>query len=163
MKDMVIKVAVITVSDRSYRGEREDLSGKVLSQIAGQKLGQVVHYTIVPDELEIIKKEIIRCLDELKVDIVITTGGTGISNRDVTPEATEEVIEKEMPGISEIMRIKGFEHTPMSLLSRAKAGIRGKSIVVNLPGSPKAVEESLDYIIPALLHGIEILKGLSKE
>ena len=160
---MVIKVAVITVSDRSYRGEREDLSGKVLSQIAGQKLGQVVHYTIVPDELEIIKKEIIRCLDELKVDIVITTGGTGISNRDVTPEATEEVIEKEMPGISEIMRIKGFEHTPMSLLSRAKAGIRGKSIVVNLPGSPKAVEESLDYIIPALLHGIEILKGLSKE
>jgi len=163
MKDMVIKVAVITVSDRSYRGEREDLSGKVLSQIAGQKLGQVVHYTIVPDEVEIIKKEIIRCLDELKVDIVITTGGTGISNRDVTPEATEEVIEKEMPGISEIMRIKGFEHTPMSLLSRAKAGIRGKSIVVNLPGSPKAVEESLDYIIPALLHGIEILKGLSKE
>ncbi|MBA7595891.1 MAG: MogA/MoaB family molybdenum cofactor biosynthesis protein [Candidatus Cloacimonadota bacterium] len=160
---MTINVAVITVSDRSYRGEREDRSGKLLSEIVEQKLGNVLAYKVIPDEIEMIKREILRCVDELKADIVITTGGTGISERDVTPDATGELLEKEMPGISEIVRIKGYEHTPMSLLSRAKAGVRGKSIIVNLPGSPKAVEESLDYIIPALKHGIEVLNGLSKE
>ena len=160
---MTINVAVITVSDRSFRGEREDRSGKLLSEIVEEKLGKVLHYKVIPDEVDSIKKEILHCLDVLKADIVITTGGTGISERDVTPDATKELIEKEIPGISEIIRIKGFEHTPMSLLSRAKAGIRGESIIVNLPGSPKAVEESLDYIIPALKHGVEILKGLSKE
>lgn len=160
---MTINVAVITVSDRSYRGEREDRSGKLLSEIVEQKLGNVLAYEVIPDEIEMIKREILRCVDELKADIVITTGGTGISERDVTPDATGELLEKEMPGISEIVRIKGYEHTPMSLLSRAKAGVRGKSIIVNLPGSPKAVEESLDYIIPALKHGIEVLNGLSKE
>jgi len=160
---MTINVAVITVSDRSYRGEREDRSGKLLSEIVEQKLGNVLSCKIIPDEIEMIKKEILHCVDELKADIVITTGGTGISERDVTPDATGELLEKEMPGISEIVRIKGYEHTPMSLLSRAKAGVRGKSIIVNLPGSPKAVEESLDYIIPALKHGIEVLNGLSKE
>lgn len=160
---MTINVAVITVSDRSYSGEREDKSGKLLSEIVEQKLGNVLAYEVIPDEIEMIKREILRCVDELKADIVITTGGTGISERDVTPDATGELLEKEMPGISEIVRIKGYEHTPMSLLSRAKAGVRGKSIIVNLPGSPKAVEESLDYIIPALKHGIEVLNGLSKE
>lgn len=160
---MTINVAVITVSDRSYRGKREDRSGKLLSEIVEQKLGNVLTYKVIPDEIEMIKREILRCVDELKADIVITTGGTGISERDVTPDATGELLEKEMPGISEIVRIKGYEHTPMSLLSRAKAGVRGKSIIVNLPGSPKAVEESLDYIIPALKHGIEVLNGLSKE
>ncbi|MCK4583995.1 MogA/MoaB family molybdenum cofactor biosynthesis protein [candidate division WOR-3 bacterium] len=160
---MTINVAVITVSDRSYSGEREDRSGKLLSEIVEQKLGNVLAYEVIPDEIEMIKREILRCVDELKADIVITTGGTGISERDVTPDATGELLEKEMPGISEIVRIKGYEHTPMSLLSRAKAGVRGKSIIVNLPGSPKAVEESLDYIIPALKHGIEVLNGLSKE
>lgn len=160
---MTINVAVITVSDRSYRGEREDRSGKLLSEIVEQKLGNVLAYKVIPDEIEMIKREILRCVDELKADIVITTGGTGISERDVTPDATGELLEKEMPGISEIVRIKGYEHTPMSLLSRAKAGVRGKSIIVNLPGSPKAVEESLDCIIPALKHGIEVLNGLSKE
>lgn len=160
---MTINVAVITVSDRSYRGEREDRSGKLLSEIVEQKIGNVLAYKVIPDEIEMIKKEILHCVDELKADIVITTGGTGISERDVTPDATGELLEKEMPGISEIVRIKGYEHTPMSLLSRAKAGVRGKSIIVNLPGSPKAVEESLDYIIPALKHGIEVLNGLSKE
>lgn len=160
---MTINVAVITVSDRSYRGEREDRSGKLLSEIVEQKLGNVLTYKVIPDEIEMIKREILRCVDELKADIVITTGGTGISERDVTPDATGELLEKEMPGISDFVRIKGYEHTPMSLLSRAKAGVRGKSIIVNLPGSPKAVEESLDYIIPALKHGIEVLNGLSKE
>lgn len=160
---MIINVAVITVSDRSYKGEREDRSGKLLSEIVNEKLGNTIYYSVIPDEIDSIKKEIIHSVDELKADIVITTGGTGISKRDVTPDATDELIEREMPGISEIIRIKGFEHTPMSLLSRSKAGIRGKSIIVNLPGSPKAVEESLEYIIPALKHGIEILNGLSKE
>lgn len=160
---MTISVAVITISDRSYRGERDDKSGKLLSEIAGEKLGEVIYSSIVPDELDMIKREILHCVDEMKVDIVITTGGTGISERDVTPDATGELIEKEMPGISEIMRMKGYENTPMSLLSRAKAGVRGRSIIVNLPGSPNAVKESLDYIIPALKHGIEIMKGLSTE
>ena len=160
---MTISVAVITISDRSYRGERDDKSGKLLSEIAGEKLGEVIYNSIVPDELDMIKREILHCVDEMKVDIVITTGGTGISERDVTPDATGELIEKEMPGISEIMRMKGYENTPMSLLSRAKAGVRGRSIIVNLPGSPNAVKESLDYIIPALKHGIEIMKGLSTE
>jgi len=160
---MDIGVAVITISDRSYRGEREDASGPLLSRIVEEKLGKVLQYTIVPDEIESIKGEILACINTIKADIVITTGGTGISERDVTPEATEQIIERVMPGIAEIIRIKGFEHTPMSLLSRAKAGIRGKTIIVNLPGNPKAVEESLVYIIPALRHGIEILKGLSKE
>ncbi len=160
---MTISVAVITISDRSYRGERDDKSGKLLSEIAGEKLGEVIYNSIVPDELDMIKREILHCVDEMKVDIVITTGGTGISERDVTPDATGELIEKEMPGISEIMRMKGYENTPMSLLSRAKAGVRGGSIIVNLPGSPNAVKESLDYIIPALKHGIEIMKGLSTE
>jgi molybdenum cofactor synthesis domain-containing protein len=160
---MTISVAVITISDRSYRGERDDKSGKLLSEIAGEKLGEVIYSSIVPDELDMIKREILHCVDKMKVDIVITTGGTGISERDVTPDATGELIEKEMPGISEIMRMKGYENTPMSLLSRAKAGIRGRSIIVNLPGSPNAVKESLDYIIPALKHGIEIMKGLSTE
>ena len=160
---MTISVAVITISDRSYRGERDDKSGKLLSEIAGEKLGEVMYSSIVPDELDMIKREILHCVDEMKIDIVITTGGTGISERDVTPDATGELIEKEMPGISEIMRMKGYENTPMSLLSRAKAGVRGRSIIVNLPGSPNAVKESLDYIIPALKHGIEIMKGLSTE
>ncbi len=160
---MTISVAVITISDRSYRGERDDKSGKVLSEIAGEKLGEVIYNSIVPDELDMIKREILHCVDEMKVDIVITTGGTGISERDVTPDATGELIEKEMPGISEIIRMKGYENTPMSLLSRAKAGVRGRSIIVNLPGSPNAVKESLDYIIPALKHGIEIMKGLNTE
>ena len=160
---MTISVAVITISDRSYRGERDDKSGKLLSEIAGEKLGEVIYNSIVPDELDMIKREILHCVDEMKVDIVITTGGTGISERDVTPDATGELIEKEMPGISEIIRMKGYENTPMSLLSRAKAGVRGRSIIVNLPGSPNAVKESLDYIIPALKHGIEIMKGLNTE
>lgn len=160
---MEISIAVITVSDRSFRGEREDISGKVLSQIVGKELGKVIHSTIIPDEKEHIRKEIIHCVDELKVDVLLTTGGTGISDRDVTSDVTEGLIEKEIPGIPEIVRVKGFEHTQMSILSRGKAGIRGKTIIVNLPGSPKGVEESLGFIIPALKHGVEIIKGICKE
>jgi molybdopterin adenylyltransferase len=160
---MDIKVAIITVSDRSFRGAREDKSGPLLVRLAGEKLGKVIHSVVIPDEQAIIKGALLNCLDNLGADIVITTGGTGISKRDVTPEATGEVIEREMPGISEVVRMKGFGHTPLSMLSRARAGVRGKAVIVNLPGSPKAIEQSFDLIVPALKHSIEILKGLAVE
>ncbi len=160
---MDIYVAIITISDRSFRGERKDLSGPLLIKLAEEKLGKVVHATVIPDEPAIITGALINCADNVGADIVITTGGTGVSSRDVTPEATAAVIERELPGISEIVRMKGFNHTPMSLLSRAKAGTRGKTVIVNLPGSPKAIEQSFDLIVPALKHSVEILKGLSSE
>lgn len=156
-------VAVITISDRSFRGEREDASGPLLAKLAAEKLGKVIHATLIPDELAIITGALINCVDNLGADIVLTTGGTGVSSRDVTPEATAAVIEREIPGISELLRSKGFDHTPMSVLSRARAGIRGKSVIVNLPGSPRAVEQSLEVLAPALKHCVEILRGQSTE
>ncbi len=155
----MIKIGIITVSDRSFKKEREDLSGLLIHKMV-KKLGQVIDYRIVPDEKTVISQNIKDMIDKLKVDLVLTTGGTGLSPRDVTPEATAEVIEKILPGFSEIMRLKGFEKTPHALLSRAIAGVRGKSLVINLPGSPKAVEESLELILPAIPHALEVIKGL---
>lgn len=154
----MIKIGIITVSDRSFKKEREDLSGPLIKKIV-EKLGQIIDYRIVPDEKSTISQSIRDMVDKLKVDLVLTTGGTGLSPRDVTPEATEEVIERTLPGFGEIMRVKGFEKTPHALLSRAIAGVRGKSLVVNLPGSPKAVEESLKLILPAIPHALEVIKG----
>jgi len=155
----MIKIGIITVSDRSFKKEREDLSGLLIHKMV-KKLGQVIDYRIVPDEKTVISQNIKDMIDKLKVDLVLTTGGTGLSPRDVTPEATAEVIEKILPGFGEIMRLKGFEKTPHALLSRAIAGVRGKSLVINLPGSPKAVEESLELILPAIPHALEVIKGL---
>ena len=155
----MIKIGIITVSDRSFKKEREDLSGLLIHKMV-KKLGQVIDYRIVPDERTVISQNIKDMIDKLKVDLVLTTGGTGLSPRDVTPEATAEVIEKILPGFGEIMRLKGFEKTPHALLSRAIAGVRGKSLVINLPGSPKAVEESLELILPAIPHALEVIKGL---
>lgn len=153
----MIRVGILTVSDKASRGQREDLSGKVIREIVGQLPAQVVKYTVVPDDRARIEKELMRISEQ--VDLVLTTGGTGLSPKDVTPEATTRVIEKIVPGISEAMRMEGLKHTPYALLSRAIAGVRKTSLIINLPGSPKAVRENLEAILPAIPHAIETLKG----
>lgn len=153
---MKYKVAIITISDKGSKGEREDLSGKVIREIVAT-WADVISYKIVPDEKDQIKKAMIEQLD--KVDLILTNGGTGLAPRDVTPEATLEVIEKEVPGITEIMRLTGFQKTKTAILSRAVAGIKGRTLIINLPGSPKAVKESIEIIMDALPHAIDKLKG----
>lgn len=157
-----ISVGLIIASDKGARGEREDISGKVIEEKLVDIGGEVKHYFVVPDELDVISGKI-RELVNLGCDLIFTSGGTGWSKRDVTPEATLKVIEREIPGLAEIMRIEGYKRTPFSVLSRAVAGIVGETVVINLPGSPKGVRESLDLIMPVLLHGIGVLKGWDKE
>lgn len=155
----MINVGILTISDKGSRGEREDLSGKVIEEIVKKINGEVKYYQIVPDEKDIIQEELIKAVDILHLDLILTTGGTGLAKRDVTPDATLEVIEKEVPGISEIIRSESFKKTNRAILSRGMAGIRKESLIINLPGSPKGVRESLEIILDALPHGIEILKG----
>ncbi|MCS7233820.1 MAG: molybdopterin-binding protein [Synergistetes bacterium] len=157
-----LNVGVIVASDKGSRGERKDVSGKILEEKILEIGGEVTHYAIVPDELETITEKIKEFV-EAKCDLILTSGGTGWSKRDVTPEATRRVIEREVPGIPEIMRIEGYKSTPFAALSRAIAGIVGETLIINLPGSPKGVAESLDIIMPLLLHGIRVLKGRDKE
>lgn len=157
---MTISVGILTVSDRSYRGEREDLSGPLIRQlVTGRLEAEVKLEAVVPDERNVIADTLVVWCDEVGLDLILTTGGTGFAPRDVTPEATKDVIEKEVPGLAEAMRAEGLKATPHAMLSRAVAGIRGGSLIVNLPGSPKAVREGLEVILPAIPHGIEILKG----
>lgn len=159
----MIKVGIITASDKGSHGEREDLSAKVIEEIVAKIDGVVEKYTIVPDERYIISKTIVEFVDEYKLDLVLTTGGTGFSQRDVTPEATMDVIEKNVPGIAEAMRMKSLEITPRAVLSRAVSGIRKQTLIINLPGSPKGAREALGFVLDALPHGIEILKGTTGE
>ena len=159
----MISVGILTISDKGSRGEREDLSGKKIKDIISKIDGKVKYYKIIPDEKELIKKELIKAVDEMHLDLVFTTGGTGLAKRDVTPDATSEVIEKSVPGISEMIRSESFRKTNRAILSRAISGIRGESLIINLPGSPKGVEESLEIILDVLPHGIEILKGQASE
>jgi len=159
----MIKVGILTISDKGSQGEREDLSGKVIEEVAKKINGEVKYYKIIPDEKDIIQEELIKTVDELHLDLILTTGGTGLAKRDVTPDATLEVIEKEVPGISEIIRSESFKKTDRAILSRGVAGIRKESLIINLPGSPKGVRESLEIILEALPHGIEILKGQATE
>jgi len=156
----MITAGILTISDSSYRGEREDLSGPLLREMAIERLGAEVELeAVVPDELDIIKDTLIEWADEVGLDLILTTGGTGFGPRDVTPEATKAVIEREAPGLAETVRATGFEITPHAILSRAVAGIRGHTLIINLPGSPKAVREDLEAILPAIPHGVELLKG----
>jgi molybdenum cofactor synthesis domain-containing protein len=157
-----MKVGILTVSDKGARGEREDRSGPAIREMIEAAGGEVVRTAIVPDEKEEIQAALIAWTDE-GMDIVLTTGGTGFSPRDWTPEATKSVIEREAPGIPEAMRRAGAEKTPSAMLSRAAAGIRKSTLIVNLPGSEKAVRESLAAILPALPHAIEILRGTASE
>lgn len=153
-----MKFGVICVSDRCSKGVCSDKSGAFISEILSP-LGETVFYEVVPDEKILISLSLIRGCDKSDADVIFTTGGTGLAPRDVTPEATRAVIQKEVPGISEAIRQKSLEITPMAMLSRGISGIRGKTLIVNLPGSPKAVKESLEFIIPVLPHAVETLSG----
>ena len=153
-----MKFGVICVSDRCSQGLCEDKSGKLIEELVSP-LGETAAYTVVPDEIDLISQAIMKMCDDDKVDVVLTTGGTGFSPRDVTPEATLAVLERQAPGISEAIRQKSLEITPMAMLSRAVSGIRGSTLIVNLPGSPKAVRESLGVVLPVLPHAAETLSG----
>ena len=149
--------AVITVSDKGYRGEREDTSGPALCAILTERRYEVVYTAIVPDEAELIRAELLKCADEKKLSLVLTTGGTGFSPRDITPEATKAVLERETPGIPELMRAESMKITPRGCLSRSAAGIRGRTLIVNLPGSEKAAKENLAAVLEAICHGMDML------
>lgn len=159
----MIKIAVITLSDKGSQGEREDKSGAVIKEKLASISGVVEYYKIIADDIDLIKQELIHCSDTLKVDLVFTTGGTGFGSRDNTPEATKDIIQREAPGIAEAMRNKSATITPKAMLSRAVAGIRQQTLIINLPGSPKGVRECLDVVLPVLPHGIEILTGKGGE
>jgi molybdenum cofactor synthesis domain-containing protein len=157
------KIGIIVVSDKGYSGERTDKSGKVIHDTFTGDDFEIAEYKIVPDEREIISESLCNLADQLGIDLIFTSGGTGMSPRDITPEATLDVIDRLVPGIPEAMRQKSLEITSRAMLSRAVAGIRDRTLIINLPGSPKAVKECLDVISPVLLHGMEILKGQTGE
>ena len=154
---MTYTAAVITISDKGSRGERVDTSGPALCTILKEAGWQVDYTAIIPDELEQIKAELIKCADEKAINLVLTTGGTGFSPRDVTPEATLAVVERETRGIPEAMRAESMKVTPRGCLSRAAAGIRGRTLIVNLPGSEKAAKENLLAVLDSVEHGIDML------
>ena len=157
------RVAIITSSDSGYQGKREDKSGPEIERIVKSHGFEVVHKVILPDEREMLSAEMKRIADEDIADLILTTGGTGFSKRDITPEATRDIIEREAPGICEAIRMYSMQITKRAMLSRAVSGIRKDTLIVNLPGSPKACKEALDYVLDDIKHGIDILLGTSKE
>ncbi|MDD3364399.1 MAG: MogA/MoaB family molybdenum cofactor biosynthesis protein [Syntrophomonas sp.] len=157
------KAGILIMSDKGSRGEREDGSGQQIRSMLADQDFQFDYYDIIPDEEDIIREKLIYACDQLKLDIVFTSGGTGFSSRDVTPEATMKVIHRLTPGIPEAIRYYGLQKTPKAMLSRAVAGMRGKTLIINLPGSVKGVRESIEAILPALGHGIDIIIGSSTE
>ncbi|SFF29047.1 molybdenum cofactor synthesis domain-containing protein [Paenibacillus catalpae] len=154
------KVAILTASDKGSRGEREDTSAQVIRELVEEELGgQIVDYRIVPDEQDEIIAAIIEMTEYYQADLILTTGGTGLAPRDVTPEATLKVVDRLVPGIAEAMRIGALQKTRRAMLSRGVCGIRGQSLIINLPGSPKGVHESLMAIMDQLPHALEIISG----
>ncbi|MDF2614388.1 MAG: Molybdenum cofactor biosynthesis protein [Clostridia bacterium] len=156
-------VGIITASDKGSQGKREDLSGKLIQTMIEEKGYKVEKYLVLPDDEEMLAKEMIDMADKQHLHLILTTGGTGFSERDVTPEATLKVIFKQVPGISEAIRYNSLQITPKAMLSRGISGIRGKTLIINLPGSPKAVKESLGFIVDTLHHGLQILVGDASE
>ena len=156
---MSYTAAVITVSDKGYIGQREDTSGPNLCRILKENGYELVYTGLVPDDSEMIQTELIKCCDELKVNLILTTGGTGFSPRDITPEATMAVVERPTPGIPEAMRAESMRITPKGCLSRSAAGIRKQSLIINLPGSKKASQENILAVIDPVAHGLEMLLG----
>jgi len=155
--------AVITVSDKCFDGGREDLAGPVVTEVLKAEGYQVEYTATVPDEQDMIESELVRCADELDIALIITTGGTGFTPRDVTPEATVAVCTKLAPGIGEAMRAESLKITERAILARQQAGIRGESLIINLPGSPKAAKENLAAVLSSLEHGIKKIRGISGE
>ena len=155
----MLNFGILTISDKGWRGQREDKSGKVIGDSLSLPDSRVIKYEVVPDEVDIITNKLTQWADEGNVDVILTSGGTGLGPRDVTPEATLSVVDKVVPGFAEAMRAQTFNKTPMAILSRAVAGVRGKCLIINLPGSPKAVRECLEVILPAIPHAVEIIKG----
>jgi molybdopterin adenylyltransferase len=159
----MINFGILTISDKGSRGERYDGSGAVIQDRVSILGGRVVRYDIVPDEVDIIRHRLIEWADAGDVDVILTTGGTGLGVRDVTPEATTPILDKLLPGIGEAMRMETFGKTPTAILSRAVAGVRKKCLIVNMPGSPNGVRECLEVIVPALIHAVEIITGVVTE
>jgi len=156
-------VGIITASDKGSKGEREDISGQVIKEYVEKFNYKVVRYVVLPDDQEELEREMKYMADELNINLILTTGGTGFSLRDVTPEATKNVITREANGIAEAIRYYSLQVTPRAMLSRAVSGIRGQSLIVNMPGSPKAVKEALEFILQTVDHGLEILLGKASE
>ncbi len=155
---MKLRFGILTVSDRSSRDERPDLSGPVLVEIVQSQGWDVVDTLIVPDDMDVLRDTLILWADSSEMDLILTTGGTGFSPRDITPEATRFVVDKLAPGLAEAMRSVSLEVTPHAMLSRAIAGIRGRVLIINLPGSPKAARENLEVLLPVLGHAVQLLK-----
>ena len=154
-----IRAGIITASDRAWRGEREDQSGPLLKSLLEEISVEVIAYRVLPDELEELKKILCHLADRFSCDLVFTTGGTGLGPRDNTPEATREVIEKEIPGVPQALLEAGLKKTKFAMLSRAVAGVRGRTLIINLPGSPTAVREAFEVLKPVLLHAVELVRG----
>ena len=153
-----LRIGILTVSDRSARGERADATGPALASAVSEQGWQIVQTGIVPDEMEILEKTLAAWCDTHQMDILLTTGGTGFSHRDVTPEATQAIIERNAPGLAEAMRAYSLQATPHAMLSRAVAGIRDRTLIINLPGSPRAALQNLAVILPVLPHAAELLR-----
>ena len=159
MSDSTYKLGILTVSDKGSQGKRRDISSEAIREKLLQTDFTVSAYDIVPDEIERIVKKLISWADEDEIDVILTTGGTGLGPRDVTPEATLSVIDKLSPGFTEAMRVESMKITPRAMLSRAVAGVRKQCLIINLPGSPKAVRECIDILLPALPHAVDILRS----
>lgn len=158
-----IRAGVVTVSDRGHAREREDTSGPLLVDLLGKMGAEVMREEIVPDERAEVERVLIDLADDAQVDLIVTTGGTGLTPRDVTPEATRAVIEREAPGLAEVLRFEGYRRTPLAVLSRGVAGLRGRTLIVNLPGSPRAVREGMEVLSRFLPHAVKMARGVDTE
>ena len=155
----MFSLGILTISDKGWHGQRSDESGKEIRDSLSLLNSHVVKYEVIPDEVDIIADKLVQWADEGSVDVILTTGGTGLGPRDVTPEATLSIVDKVVPGFAEAMRAETFNTMPFAILSRAVAGVRRQCLIINLPGSPKAVRECLGVILPAIPHAVEIIKG----
>jgi molybdopterin adenylyltransferase len=156
---MALRVGILTVSDKGARGERVDTSGQAIREMLAPLEATIERYEVVPDEKEVVASRLRQWADEADLALIVTNGGTGLAPRDVTPEATLSVVERLVPGIAEAMRQEGLKHTPMSMISRAVVGVRGRTLIVNLPGSERGVRQNLAYVLPVLSHAVEMLRG----
>ena len=160
---MSITAGVVTVSDKGHAGERADVSGPLLADLLREMGVEVVAQLVVPDEPDDIRRALLELVEERQVDLVLTTGGTGPAPRDLTPEATKDVIEREVPGLAEALRFEGYRRTPLAVISRGVAGTRGRTLIINLPGSPKAVREGMEILTPILPHAVRMVRGVDTE